>query len=179
MKLLSSDARNVAAFAISSGQGFPSTPHRHAGQKARPELLLLLVSLQQAIKAWCVYRAGTDGVDADPALLQIYRPGARKRAHGCLGCVVDTKSANPLGCGHRGIQNDGAAAAAILKQRKRLLHGEQKPFDVDAECFVEVSFGNFPQWGQFPNAGVGEQDVDVALLSLLHSGIQPVKVRKV
>ena len=57
------------------------------------------------------------------------------------------------------------AAAAVLKQRKRLLHGEKKPFDVDAECFVEVGFGDFPQGGQFPNAGVGEQNVYVALLS--------------
>ena len=122
-------------------------PHRHGGQKALPELLLLLVSLQQqAIEAWRVYRAGTDGVDADPALLQINRPGASERAHGRLGCVVDTKPSNPLGCGHRGIQNDGTAAtvAPTLKQRKRLLHGEQKPFGVDAECFVKVGFRRFP-----------------------------------
>ena len=56
------------------------------------------------------------------------------------------------------------AAAAVLKQRKRLLHGEKKPFGVDAECFVKVCFGGFPQWCQFPNAGVGEQDVYAALL---------------
>ena len=101
----------MAALAISSG--LPIRPSGTAGQKARPGLLFLFVSLHsRPSKIWCVYRTGADGVDADPALLQIDRPGARKRAHGRLGCVVDTKPSNPLGCGYRGIQNDRTSATA-------------------------------------------------------------------
>jgi hypothetical protein len=46
------------------------------------------------------------------------------------------------------------------------LNSKQKPFNVDAERFVKVSFGNFPQWDEFSNAGVCKQDVDAALLFL-------------
>jgi len=58
------------------------------------------------------------------------------------------------------------------------LDTEQKSFDVGAKHFVKVCLGDFPQWDEFPNAGVGEQDVDEALV-FPHRGIQLVKVSKV
>src|SRR5215213_682123 len=163
MKLLSSDARNVAAFAISSG--LPIRPRGTADK--RP---VLNCSFCSSVSS----RPSKIGVSIGPGLmaltriLRCFRSTVQVRAKERTAALVAlyTKPANSLGCGHRGIQIDGTTAttAAILKQRKRLLHGEQKSFDVDAECFVEVGFGDFPQWRQFPNAGVGEQNVDAAVL---------------
>ena len=36
--------------------------------------------------------------------------------------------------------------SAVLKQWKRLLHSEEKSFDIDAERFIKVRFSNCPQW---------------------------------
>jgi hypothetical protein len=55
------------------------------------------------------------------------------------------------------------------------LPSQQKPFDVEAKRFVKVLFGNCHKCGEFPNAGVSEQNIDAALL-FLHCGIQPIKI---
>lgn len=62
IKLLSSDARNVTAFATSSG--LPILPS--------------------------VMVTRTDGVDADLALFQIDSPGTCEGPDGGLGCAVNT-----------------------------------------------------------------------------------------
>src|SRR5262249_46384089 len=50
--------------------------------------------------------------------------------------------------------------------------------DVDVEHLVEVLLGDLSKRGDRQDAGVGEQDVEAALLPL-HRGEQPVEVRKV
>ena len=87
IKLLSSDARNVTAFATSSG--LPILPS-----------VMVLRSLfftcsppplgTKPLGHRCVYRTRTDGVDADHALLQIDSPGTREGSDGGLGCAVNT-----------------------------------------------------------------------------------------
>ena len=87
IKLLSSDARNVTAFATSSG--LPILP---SVMVLRELILHLFATLTQyhAASHRCVYRTRTDGVDADLALLQIDSPGTREGSDGGLGCAVNT-----------------------------------------------------------------------------------------
>jgi len=53
------------------------------------------------------------------------------------------------------------------------LHREEQPFDVAVEHFVKVGFGNLPEGSEFPNTGVGENDIEAAML-LLHRGIEAI-----
>src|SRR6202007_1664746 len=59
-----------------------------------------------------------------------------------------------------------------------LLDREEHSLDVDVEHLVEVLLGDLSERGQGWDAGVGEQDVEVALL-LLDGGKQPDEVREV
>jgi hypothetical protein len=43
---------------------------------------------------------------------------------------------------------------------------------------VEVGLYNIPQWGEFPSASIGEEDIDPTFL-LLYRGVQAVKVCKI
>jgi len=68
--------------------------------------------------------------------------------------------------------------SAVRHQRQRLLHGEERALDVDAERLVEVLFGDRSQRSKFAATGICEDDVEVPLL-LLHRRVQPVKIREV
>src|SRR5215469_6049106 len=59
--------------------------------------------------------------------------------------------------------------------RKGLLHGEEQPSDVDAEEFVEVCLGNFPQCRVYSHASVGKKHIDVSMM-LFNSGIETLEV---
>jgi hypothetical protein len=65
-----------------------------------------------------------------------------------------------------------------VQERQCLLDREEQSLDVDGERLVEVLLADRPERGQHRDAGVGEQDVEAALL-LLHPGIEPVEVREV
>ena len=49
---------------------------------------------------------------------------------------------------------------AVVQQRQRLLHREQRALDVGAEGAVEVLLGDLLQGGELAAAGVGEQHVE-------------------
>ena len=55
------------------------------------------------------------------------------------------------------------------------MHGEQQPFDIDAEDLVEVLLGNRPEGRELRAAGVGEENVDAALLPL-HFGVKTIEI---
>ena len=55
------------------------------------------------------------------------------------------------------------------------MHGEEQPFDVDTEEFVEVCFGNFPQCRTFSHSSVGKKNIDVFMV-LFNSGIEMSEV---
>jgi hypothetical protein len=44
------------------------------------------------------------------------------------------------------------------------LHGKQRSLHIDVKKFVEVLFGDSAEGNKFANAGVGENNVDLALL---------------
>ena len=61
---------------------------------------------------------------------------------------------------------------------QRLLHGEEKSFDVRAERLVEMLLGDGSQRSEFAAAGIGEDNINAACF-LLNRRIQPVEIRKV
>src|SRR5262245_49479373 len=148
---------------------------RHGGDDVRLHLVDLLPRPPGFVEAWRFGRAGADGVHADLAVPQLRRPAARERPHGGLAGAVDAARFHPLNRRDRGIQDDRPAGR---EERQRLLHGEEQPLDVDGEELVEVLLADRPERGQRQEAGVGEQDVEAALLPL-HGRQQPVQIRRV
>src|ERR1700683_4730496 len=68
--------------------------------------------------------ARTDCIHPDLALLEVYRPGARKRADRRLRRGVDAEGRTAGAGNYRRIQYDRSAR---LQQRERLLHRKQQP----------------------------------------------------
>src|SRR6266481_2041471 len=145
---------------------------RHGVDDLLLEVLDLLPGQPQIVVARRVDRSGADGVNADPALLEVDGPGAREGADGGLGRAVDTEGLHPLRSGDRRVQDD---RAAIPEERQGLLHREEESLDVDAEGPVEVRLGDRPERRELAGSGVGEEDVDAALF-LLHHGVQAIEV---
>src|SRR3954453_24240744 len=90
------DAGNIAAVIRRKEQhglgyliGASHSAHRHAGHKAGLYHLDLFLVPYRSAEDWRVYWTGTDGVDADVALLQISCPGPGERPHRGLGCAVN------------------------------------------------------------------------------------------
>src|SRR5262249_41157770 len=173
MKLQSSDARNRAAFATSSG-----VPIRPIGTAA------MTFALNSSSCSLVPPAMLPPGVSIGPGLMaftrilwlpQVRGPTARERPHSGLAGTVNTGKYRPFGRRERGGQND---RSAVREERQRLLHGEEYSFDVDVEQVVEVVLRDRPERGQRQEAGVGEQDVDATLLPF-HRGEQPVEVREV
>jgi len=125
---------------------------------------------------WCqnrwVKRTRTDGVDADLAMFQVDGPGTREGPYSNLGCAVNSWPFDSFGCAGRSIWNN---RTAILKQRKRFLYREQQPFHVDAEYFIKMWFGKYPQGCEFQQACIGKEDIDSTVLPL-HRGVQMIKI---
>src|SRR6266481_8490261 len=120
-------------------------------------------------------RAWAHDVDTNLAALQIDRPGARERPQGRLGRGVDAKGRYALHGHHGAVHHD---RRAVGHQRQRLLYGEERAFDVDAERLVEVGLGDLAERHEFAQAGVGEEDVDATLL-LLHRRVQSIQIREI
>src|SRR6516164_8056364 len=140
MKLLSSEARNTAAFATSSG-----VPIRPSGTEAMTFAFISSICSRVPpglVEARRFGRTGADGVHADLAMPQVGGPAAGERPHGGLAGAVDAARFHPLDRGDRGIQDDRPAGR---KERQRLLHGEEQPLDVDGEELVEVFLADRPE----------------------------------
>jgi hypothetical protein len=60
-------------------------------------------------------------------------------------------------------------------QRQRLLHGEERALDVNAEILVEVCLGDMIQWHKLTATGVREENVEAARLFADHV-VEPVEV---
>src|SRR6202008_4063410 len=63
--------------------------------------------------------------------------------------------------GDGAVENDGAA---VGDEVEKLLDGEEGAFDVDVEDKVELLFSDLAEGDKFTDAGVGEDDVDAAVL---------------
>src|SRR5258708_39123787 len=102
-------------------------------------------------------------------------PGASKRADGGFRGAVDAESFHPDRGDNRGIQDN---RSPILQQRKRFLHGEKQPFDVDIEDLVEMLLCNSAQRGKTSDSRVGENDIEVPFL-FLDGSVKQVQFRQV
>src|SRR2546422_70600 len=118
---------------------------------------------EQVTQPGRVDRAGAHGVNADAAILQVRRPGARERADGGFAGAVHAVGRKPLAGDNGRIQDD---RSAIGQQRERLLHGEQDAFHVDVEDRVEELFSDLAEGSILRYAGVGKHDIELAVLPL-------------
>jgi hypothetical protein len=105
--------------------------------------------------------ARTDRVDADAPALQVHSPIAGKRAYRRFGGTIDAKGRASLNGNQRGVQDNRAARG---HQRQCALNREERALDVDIELLVEVFLLNLSQRSELTDAGIGEEDVEFALL---------------
>jgi hypothetical protein len=105
--------------------------------------------------------ARTDGGDADTLALQVHSPIAGKRAERRFGATIDAEGRVPLNGNQRGVQDNRAARG---HERQCALNREECALDVDVELLVEVFLRNLAQRTELADAGVGEEDVESALL---------------
>jgi hypothetical protein len=92
---------------------------------------------------------------------QILRPCTGERTQSRLGCRIDAESRDTFDRNHRAIDYNGSAGR---HQRQRLLHGEERPLNVDTKILVEVFFGHLFKWNKSAAASVGEQNVEPPFL---------------
>src|SRR2546422_3494055 len=115
-------------------------------------------------------------VHANASILQARRPCPRERTHGGFGGAVHTPLRRDRSTGDDGrIQDD---RGAIRQQRKRLSHREKHAFHVAVEQRVVVLLGNAVQGSEPRAAGIGEHDIELALLAL-DLGEQPIEIAEV
>lgn len=90
-------------------------------------------------------------------------PAACQIAHGRLGGAVDAHGRGAHAAHRRSGEDDGAA---VSHQRQSLLDSEEGAFNVDVEDVVVVLGGYLSQAGEFADARVGYQYVQVPFLFL-------------
>src|SRR5262249_22213493 len=128
-----------------------------------PTLFACFRGSEQIAQSGRVDGARAYRVHANAAILQVRRPCPRERAHRGFGGAIDAIRGQPFASDDGGIQDDGSA---IRHQRKRLLHRKKEAFDVDVEDKVVELLGDRAEGGMFRNTGIGEHDVELALLAL-------------
>src|SRR5258708_11004279 len=93
-------------------------------------------------------------------ILEIRGPGAHEGANCSLAGCVNAKGRSAFYAGDRAREKDGTA---IIQERQPLLHREECALYIDVEQLVKMFFGGFTEGNKFPNAGVGENDIDSPL----------------
>jgi hypothetical protein len=105
--------------------------------------------------------ARTHCIHPDLALPEVDGPGARKRADRGLGRGVDAEGRTAGGGSDQCVQYDRSAR---LQQRERLLHRKQHSLHVHVKLLVKMVFIDVPERSKRPGAGIGKDDVELALL---------------
>src|SRR5260370_9082082 len=90
-------------------------------------------------------------------IFEIGGPGPHERANCSLAGCVNAKGRSAFYARDRARENDGAA---IIQERQTLLPREECAPYIDVEQLVKMFFGGFTEGNKFPNAGVGENDID-------------------
>ena len=124
-------------------------------------VLLLLRHSETGVIARRRNDARTDRVDADALALQVHSPIAGKRAERRFGGTVDAEGRVSLNGNQRGVQDNRAARG---HERQCALNREERALDVDIELLVEMFLLNLSQRSELTDAGIGEEDVEFALL---------------
>src|SRR5579859_6517688 len=105
------------------------------------------------------------------AVLELRGPSPHERAESGLRRAINAEGGRPFHARDRAVENDGAT---VIHERQGLLHGEQRPLDVDVEKLIEMFLSDIAERRKFRNAGIGEDDVKVSLC--LDSIIKAIKV---
>jgi len=98
-------------------------------------------------------------IDPDTPRRQVNNPAAREVADCRLASAVHAEGRYAGDGSRRAGEYDGGA---IAQQRERLLHREQRAFDVGGEGAVEIVFGYLLERRELFAARIGEEDVDDA-----------------
>src|SRR6266404_3042417 len=172
MKLASSDARNKAVDAISSGR--PSRPRDGRGELGAG-LVGAFLGRRLLVENRRVDRTWADRIDADAAVLQLGRPGADEGADCRLGGAVGGEAGDALVLGARCDHED---RPAVVQKRQGLLDREGQAARVDRKDLVVAFLRRLGERVRIDDARPGEQDVDLALLPG-DLGVEPVEIGEV
>src|SRR6266404_859761 len=139
--------------------GFAEALHGNAGQDVFGKFIDGFLGEASAAKDRSFDGAGCNGVHSNIPWEQRSRDGARERTDRAFSGGVDRAVVHTLSVDHAAIENDGAA---IAKMRKSLLYGEEQALGVDVKHFVVERFGGLLERSKLGDAGVGEENVDLA-----------------
>src|ERR1700688_766672 len=162
-KLESSEARNTAALATSSG-----SPMRPIGMVA--------TSLAMMSGGWRSIRGvligpGAQDIRANATVLQLHGPGSHQIANRRFGSAVGTEGSCAFDTRDGADEND---RPSVVHQWQGLLHREQRALHVEIEKLVEMRLCEACQWGGFADGGIGDQDIDLPLP--LHRLVESIEV---
>src|SRR5215472_3837517 len=151
---------------------------RNAGENRLQTLSARSCGRQRVIESGGVGEARAHRVHADAALLQVRRPDPREATYGGLADAGNGTRPQPLAGADGGVQDD---RGTLRQQRQRLLHREKQTFHVDVEDRVVELLGDRAQGRKLRNTGIGEDNVEPALLALDlgNQAIEIVKVRHI
>ena len=117
-------------------------------------------------------------VHANAASLQVRCPCPRERTNRGFGGAINAPVGQPFTGDDGRIQDD---RRTVRHQRKRLLHREKDAFHIAVEDRVIVLLSYLAEGGEAGDTGIGEHDVEPALLplDLCEEAIEIAKVRHV
>src|SRR6266403_2520541 len=143
-----------------------------------PELPARFRGRHHAFQTGRVDGARAHCVHANAAILQVRCQCPRERAHGGLCGAVDAVCRRPFAGADGRVQDD---RGAVRQQRQRLLHREKHALHVDVEDPVVQLLGDRAQGRKHRDAGIGEDNVEPALLplDLCEEAIEVAEVRHV
>ena len=151
----SSDARKTAAVAMSLGW-----PMRPRGVLATASFSKSDADEAGGVGAFGFDDAGVEGVDANALGAELKREHAGDDVDRTLGGGVDGAAGRRDAADQRADVDDAAALGEVLD---RGLRDQQEPENVDVELLVEVLGGDGFEGAELVDAGVVDQDVELAV----------------
>ncbi len=112
------------------------------------------------MRAFGFHHAGVNGIHANLARAQFVGQTARGRVDGGFGAAVDRRIGKWHGGGYR--TDVDHCTAVGTEMFGGLLRGEQQTEHVQVELLVKMFRGDFTERGEFINAGVVHQNIDLA-----------------
>src|SRR4029079_3720122 len=111
-------------------------------------------------RSFSYYHSRIDGIDADFSWTEFLCQCARDRIDCAFRRFIDYRSGGSQRAGQR--TNIDNASAVGVEMLERFLSYEKHPEHIGIKHFVELLLGHSFQWHPFVNAGIVDQNVDLA-----------------
>ena len=135
----------------------------------------LRTTAKQMVETGGIRQAGTDGIDADTAILEVKNPVAGKISYRRFGCGIDAEIFRTCAAGRGCGQYD---RSAIAQHRKRLLHREEDALHVGIERALIMFLRDRSELQELTSASIGKQYINLRML-LLDRIVKPVDIGEI